>query len=306
MKFAFFGSPRFAELVLEKLIGGGYVPSLVVCNPDRPVGRKQVLTAPPIKTRIMNYELEIREKIKIWQPEKLEIGEVDFAIVAAYAKIIPKSVLEVPRLGTIGVHPSLLPRYRGASPIQTAILEGGEETGVTLYLMDERLDHGPILAQKRAIIGQNEDYPELEERLAGLGGELLLEVLPGFLEGEVKAQAQDEMAATFTKKFTTQDAFVNYSDLLDAEAGDLERALKIHRMIRAFVLEPGAWTLRPFDSAQSRPALTSTKVTASRQGRLQRVKFLESEVIEDKLKLKKIQVEGEKPRVIANNVNWGG
>ncbi len=297
MKFAFLGSPRFAEIVLEELIVGGFRPSVVICNPDRPVGRKKVVTPPPTKV------LALKNEINFWQPEKFDIlnfesqvGKIEFAIVAAYAKIIPRSVLDFSKLGTIGVHPSLLPKYRGASPIQAAILGSEKETGVSLYLMDEKLDHGPILAQKRAFMGQNEDYLGLEEQLAKLAGKLLVEVLPRFLKGEIRSQIQDESLATFTKKFETRDAFVDYNDLLDAEAGDLEKARKINRMVRAFVQEPGAWTLRPVRQAHGWP--TQDKQVPSK---VRRIKLLESEIVESGLKIKKIQVEGEKPKLVESS-----
>ena len=277
MNFVFFGSPRFAEIVLRKMVEGGCVPDLVICNPDRPAGRKKIITPPLTKVLAKEY------KIKTWQPEKLvydefeaQVDGIDFAVVAAYAKIIPQNIVDFPKLGTIGVHPSLLPKYRGASPIQTVILNGEKETGVSLYLMDEKLDHGPILAQRKTIICEHEDYFQLEKRLAELSGALLAETLPDFYSGKIKPMVQDEDRATSTKKFLTQDAFVDYKDLLEAENGNIEKAKKINRMIRAFVVEPGAWTIK--------------------DGK--RVKLLGSEVVASGLKLKKTQIEGEKPKLL--------
>src|SRR3989344_2126231 len=138
MQFAFFGTPRFAALILEALIKGGYVPSLVVCNPDQPIGRKKILTPPPIKN------VSHKNGISVWQPKKLEIGNwkleigkrkgIDFAIIAAYNKIIQKEILETLPGKFLGVHPSLLPHYRGPSPIQTAILNGEKKSGATLFI----------------------------------------------------------------------------------------------------------------------------------------------------------------------------
>jgi len=295
MRFVFFGTAEFSEIVLKKMIEGGCAPDLVICNPDRPVGRKKTITPPLTKVLAKGY------KIKTWQPEKLDYKEfadqvdgIDFAVVAAYAKIIPQDIVDFPKLGTIGVHPSLLPKYRGASPIQSVLLSGEKETGVTLYLMDEKLDHGAILAQRKTIIGDHEDYSRLENRLAELGGALLAETLQDFHDGKIKPLVQDEDRATSTKKFSTQDAFVDYKDLLEAENGNLEKARKINRMIRAFVLEPGAWTLQPT------PA--SAKVMGGRQGKSQRVKLLASEVIASGLKLMKTQAEGKKPRAVESRI----
>ncbi|MDP2598520.1 MAG: methionyl-tRNA formyltransferase, partial [Candidatus Liptonbacteria bacterium] len=155
-KYVFFGTPEFAAIVLDKLISAGFPPSAVVCNPDRPVGRKKIITPPATKSQIMVRGSRFMDEIKILQPEKLDSGfehqisniKPEFGIVAAYAKIIPKNIIELFPKGVIGVHPSLLPKYRGASPIQSAILDGEKEAGVTLYLLDEKMDHGPILEQR--------------------------------------------------------------------------------------------------------------------------------------------------------------
>ena len=173
--------------------------------------------------------------------EAAKLANVD--VVAAYAKILPQEVLEIPRLGTIGVHPSLLPKYRGASPIQSAILQGEEETGVALFLLDEKVDHGLVLADTKLQI-ENRNYEELEKVLAELGGELLVKTLPKFVKGEVNPLPQNEAEATFTRKFKTEDGFIEPDNLTAAEGGaDLEKAEEIERKIRAFYPEPGAWTI---------------------------------------------------------------
>ena len=279
MKFIFFGTPVFAEIVLKKLVNNGFSPEVVICNPDRPVGRKKVVTPPPVKQLVVANNWPI----KIWQPEKLDfsnyklnIGRTDFAVVAAYAKIIPKEILNMFRLGVIGVHPSLLPRYRGASPIQSMILSGEAETGVTLYLMDEKMDHGPVLAQNMYHVARNTTYLELMEVLAKMGGDLLVETIPKFLAGEIKPKSQDHERATFTKKITIEDALISEEELKSALAGDKEMAIRIDRMIRALNPEPGSYTVR--------------------EGK--RIKLLKSEIQGEKLILKEIQMEGKKPREV--------
>ncbi len=282
MKYVFFGTPEFASIILEKLIAAGFIPDAVVCNPDRPVGRKKVITAPPVKARIMNYDLRIRNKIQILQPEdpksiflNLKSLTPDFFIVAAYAKILSKDIVEIPSLGTIGVHPSLLPKYRGASPIQGAILAGEKETGITLYLLDEKMDHGPILAQQELEFTiSNLQFTKLLKELAMLGGDLLAETLPKFIGGEIVPKPQNESEATYTKKFSTEDAFVKEKELESALSGDNpEIADVIYRKILALTPEPGIWTLK--DN--------------------KRVKLLEAELQNGKLVLKIIQNEGQKP-----------
>ena len=279
MKYVFFGTPRFAEIILGRLIDGGLAPVAIVCNPDRPAGRKKIIAPPPAK-RIV---LERDPAIAVFQPEtldgkfaeKLSALAPDLFVVAAYAKIIPSSILRIPRCGTIGVHPSLLPAYRGASPIQSVILAGEPETGVTLYLMDEKVDHGPVLAQEKLPLDPlRTDYHALEEALGTFGGKMLLGALPRAVEGRLPAAAQDEARASYTKKFTTEDARIDEDDLKRAEAGDAARAAAITRKINAFSEEPGAWTVK--DGA--------------------RVKLLKAAVLDDgKLKLIIIQKEGERP-----------
>lgn len=278
MQYAFFGSPRFAEIILKKLIDAGMPPAVLVCNPDRPVGRKQIITPPPTKV------LALQRGIAVWQPENLkiedfkskteELGGVDFAVVAAYAKIIPKSILEILPAGFVGIHPSLIPKYRGTTPIQTAILEGAEETGVTLYILDENIDHGAIAASKTCAITGSDTYGTLEEKLAELGGELLIETLPKLAAGTVEPKAQNENEATYTKKFSSEDGFVEWSELEKAQREGSETAVVLDRKIRALAHEPGAWTMRP-------------------DGK--RMKLLEAVLSsEKKLILKRIQIEGKK------------
>ncbi len=278
-KFAFFGTPRFAEIVLEELIAHGLIPSVVICNPDRPVGRKKTITPPPTKILAGKHNIPVSqpEKLEIgnW---KLEIGEIDFAIVSAYGKIIPKEILNTPKLGTLGIHPSLLPKYRGASPIQTAILDGDEETGVSLFLVDEKVDHGKVIAEDTTMISTNETYLSLEEKLAKLGAELLIKTLPDHIGGKIIPKEQDEGEATLTKKFETKDGFISRDVLESALKG--EKAFWIHKKICALNPEPGAWTLNPTTSGEKR------------------MKLLESELRDNKLVLKKIQNEGKKPQVI--------
>lgn len=340
MNHIFFGTPEFAAIILEKLIKAGYIPSAVICNPDRPVGRKKIITPPATKIIAQKYNIPVLQPESL-KTKNLAFGEVldesqndsnspklaliksifnnnnksnsvsvdnfqshgptgnrtpetrvlisdsnhsrpmanllyqnwDFFVVAVYSQIIPKEILEIPRLGTIGVHPSLLPKYRGASPIQTAILNGEETTGTTLYLMDEKLDSGLILATNHLSIATNETYKSLHDKLAKLSADLLIETLPN-IEKEIKnAKPQNESQVTYTKKFLTENAFIKPEDLKEAQNDDGEIANKIERKIRALNPEPGVFTY------------INDK----------RTKLLEAKIIEGKLKLTKIQVEGKKP-----------
>ena len=275
MQYVFFGTPRFAETILKKLIDAGMPPSLVVTNPDRPVGRKQVITPPPVKM------LAEKNGIPVMQPEslvnfKFEIrnSKPDFAILASYGKIVPKEVIDLFPKGIVVVHPSLLPKYRGATPMQSVILNGDEETGATLILMDEKVDHGPILARQELEFPiSNFQFPKLHNALAELSASLLIETLPGFERGEVTPVPQDESEATYTKKFSSEDAFVDHGDLEKAEREGGETAVLIDRKIRALNPEPGVWTIE--------------------DGK--RIKLLEGEIRDGTLRLKKIQREGGTP-----------
>ena len=260
-----------------------------VCNPDRPVGRKKVITAPLTKTVAQKYG------IPVLQPEKLDESFTlhasrftsQFAIVAAYAKIIPKDVIELFPKGVIGVHPSLLPKYRGASPIQSAILGGEKETGVTLYMLDEKMDHGKTVSSVKCQVSSNDAYETLLQKLAELSGQLLVKTLPKFVEGKMVPQAQDEARATFTKKFATQDGFVDEKDLNDALAGDAQKANEVDRKIRALNPEPGVWT---YANSHSEWAHTNKIHNGTR------VKFLDAKIEDGRLVLVRILEVGGRPR----------
>ena len=282
MKFIFFGTPEFAAIILEKLIQAELMPEAVICNPDKPTGRKQIITPPLVKVLAQKYGLTV------YQPkDKTELLEIvknlqpDLAVTAAFGMIFPKEILEIPKYGFINVHPSLLPKYRGPTPIQTAILNGDKETGVSLFLIDEEMDHGPILAKRELEFPiSNFQFPILSQKLAELGADLLIETLPKYINGEIKPQAQDESQATYTKKFSTQDAYIEPKDLEIAQEKGGDKAIEIERKIRALNPEPGTFTL------------------SLSKGGLKRTKLLEAKIIDEKLKITKIQVEGKKPQNI--------
>jgi methionyl-tRNA formyltransferase len=274
--FAFFGTPAFAAAILERLIGAGLAPDVVVCNPDRPVGRKHVITPPPVKQSVLEQGGDVRDEVLLLQPEHpLEIraelakAACDFSIVAAYARMLPREIIALPRLGTVGVHPSLLPRHRGATPMQTAILEGDQEVGATLFLLDEKVDHGPVLAQGK-LEGYEPgtmNYEALSEALANLSAELLIDIVPRFVRGEITPRPQDESRATFTRKFAATDGLVD----LEKDLPDL-----ILRKVLALNPEPGVYAMK--------------------DGK--RMKILDAEVRGGQLVLRQIQYEGKKPQTL--------
>lgn len=207
---AFFGTPDIAVLVLDELLKSDMVPDLVVSNPDAPVGRPRALTPPPVARWAREHDVEL------FQPESLrDSGSLspltkntwDLFVVVAYGKILPAWLLKLPKHGVLNMHPSLLPLLRGASPVRSAILEDRRQTGVTIMLMDEKVDHGPILAQEVVTIHEDEwpiDGRELEERLAKIGGRLLAETIPEWLKGNIDPQEQNQADATECVKLTKE------------------------------------------------------------------------------------------------------
>jgi methionyl-tRNA formyltransferase len=215
LQFAFFGTPSFAVTVLNELERAGFKPAIVVTRPDAPQGRGNVLTPPPVKVWAEKHN------ISVLQPEKIDadtiygigVSEWDVFIVAAYGKILPQKLLDIPTHGTLNVHPSLLPHLRGPSPIRSAILNDEREVGVTIMLLDEEMDHGPIIEQE---VTEISDWPprasELEVTLAHAGGELLARTILPWVNGEIAPQEQDHGTATFCKIIEKEDGLLDLND----------------------------------------------------------------------------------------------
>lgn len=214
---AFFGTPDFAVHVLEALAAGGIEPDVIVTAPDRPAGRGLAVTAPPVKAWALEHTIPMLQPESLTKQsdalDMLHNTEWDLFLVAAYGKILPKDIIAIPRRGVLNVHPSLLPRFRGASPIESQILADERETGVTIMQIDEEMDHGPIVAQA-SIAPEEWPLPAgmLEELLAREGGTLLAEAIPPWLGSEFEATAQDHDKATFTTKIKKEDGEIDLSD----------------------------------------------------------------------------------------------
>ena len=233
LNIIFMGTPEFGAIILEELIKAGYKPILVVTASDKPVGRKQILTPPPVKVLAEKYGIEICQPEKIESCKlKIENCKPDLIIVAAYGQILPKEILEIPKNGSLNVHPSLLPKYRGPTPIQTAILNGDKKTGVTIILMDEKIDHGPIINQRALEIEKNETATTLQNKLAEFGASLLLETIQKWQKGMLKTYPQDETKATYTKILTREDGRVNWKKTAQA----------LEKEVRAYTLWPESFT----------------------------------------------------------------
>ena len=231
----FMGTPDFAVPTLQRLIDEHNVIG-VVTQPDRPAGRKNKLKQPPIK------ELALQHDIPVYQPEKLRkkdaieqlkaLGTPDVYIVAAFGQILPQTVLDIPKHGSINVHASLLPRWRGAAPIQAAIREGDSETGVTIMLMDAGLDTGPMLSKRAIPIEPYETGQSLHDKLANVGADLLSETLPDYLAGKITPEPQNDDLATLFPQIEKQDGEINWEN----------SANSIERLMRAFTPWPGTYT----------------------------------------------------------------
>ena len=237
-KIIFWGTPEFALPSLKALIKNGYNIVAVVTNPDEPVGRKQIITPPPVKTLAQKHKVAILQPVSLKDTNFIkDMPETDLFVVAAYGKIIPKEILDIPKLGALNIHPSLLPRWRGPSPIQYTILQGDAEVGVTIIKMDELMDHGPAIATSNFQLpaSSKQTYKELHDKLAQLGAELLLATLPKYLRGEIIPVPQNDSRATYSKILKKDDGRITWS----------RPAVDIKRMIRAFNPWPSTWTLWP-------------------------------------------------------------
>lgn len=207
MKICFWGTPRFAVYVLEELDATGLRPTLLVCAPDKPKGRKLTLTPPDTKAWALAHDVDVLQPANIDAAFMAELRntEWDLFLVAAYGKILPRSVIDIPSHGTLNVHPSLLPLHRGASPLQSMILAGEKEVGVTIMKLDEEMDHGPIVSQARVELEDMLPASALRELLGREGGRLLAETLPEYMSGTLTPREQEHEKATYTRKFKKED-----------------------------------------------------------------------------------------------------
>ncbi len=234
MRIVFAGTPQFAVPSLKALLISGHEVVAVYTQPDRPAGRGRKLQASPVKQLALAHRIPVHQPATLRKPEAIEAFarlKPDLLVVAAYGLILPAEVLETPTLGAINVHASLLPRWRGAAPIQRAVLAGDSQTGITIMQMVERLDAGPVLLKKATPIGPRETAGELHDRLAQLGAEALMEVLPAIIAGSVTPEPQDESQASYAPKITKEEAHLDWR----------RSALELERAVRAFNPWPVAY-----------------------------------------------------------------
>ncbi len=235
LKIVYMGTPEFAVPPLKALVNSGYDISLVVTQPDKAKGRGKKLQPTPVKEEALSQGLNVSQPEKIRSNdeflEKLRDITPDIIIVAAYGKILPKELLDIPSSGCINIHASLLPRFRGAAPIQRAILEGDEKTGITLMYMEEGLDTGDMIAKSETNIG-NKTADELHDELADMGAELLIEYLPRIISGDIFPEKQSDELSCYAPMISKNDGCIDFS----------KDAAYVERQIRAMDSWPTAFT----------------------------------------------------------------
>lgn len=257
MNLVFMGTPQFAVPILERLIADGHRILAVYTQPDKPVGRGYKLTPPPVKVLAQEHGIEVRQPVKLRDgtvAEELRALAPDLAIVVAYGRILPPDVLAAPRYGCVNLHASLLPRYRGAAPIQWSVVNGDEVTGVTSMMMAEGMDTGDIILQREIPIGPDETSNELSERLSALGAQCIADTIALFEKGSVTCVPQDESRATLAPILKKEMGRIDFS----------RSAQEIHNQVRGLTGWPTAYTTfrgkmlkvrrtRPVPMMQGRP-----------------------------------------------------
>ncbi len=235
MKVIFMGTPDFASGALEAIIEAGHEVAAVVTQPDKPKGRGKEMQMPPVKACALKYGIPVLQPAKVREPEevaKLASFGADIFVVAAFGQLLPEEILKLPKFGCVNIHASLLPKYRGAAPIQWAILNGETETGITIMQMDKGLDTGDILMKRVVPIGERETGESLYDKLSRAGAELIAEALPKIEKGELKAQKQNEEEATYVGMLKKSMGLIHWE----------KDAASIDRLVRGLNSWPSAYT----------------------------------------------------------------
>lgn len=300
LKVVFMGTSDLSEAILESLIDNEYNLVGVFTKPDTKVGRKQEIIEPLVKKMAKEKNIPVFQPVKFKDEgtEALKNLSPDLVVVAAYGKIIPKIALEIPKFGFINVHVSILPKYRGASPIQNALLAGEKETGVTIMLMDEGVDTGDILAQEITPIESDDTTESLMTKMASVGANLLIKTLPLWIEGKIEPKKQTHQDATHCQMINREDGKISWSD----------SAENIHNKYRAFTPWPGVFTFWKNGSKIVRLKLNSiSKTDSNKDYQIGEVFQIGNEVAiqtnEGAIILREIQKEGKKSSDLKSFIN---
>lgn len=235
MRIVFMGTPDFAVPTLTALVEAGHEVAAVITQPDKPKGRGKSVLMTPVKEKALEYGIPVYQPVKVREPEFVEVlrgFEADAMVVVAFGQILPKEILDMPKYGCVNVHASLLPKYRGAAPIQWAVIDGEQKSGVTTMLMDVGLDTGDMLEQREILLDEKETGGSLFDKLSALGGEMILSTLKGLEEGTIKRTPQGE-------------SLTSYAKMLKKDMGDIDwtmDAVSIERLVRGLNPWPSAYT----------------------------------------------------------------
>lgn len=235
MKIVFMGTPDFAVSTLESLVKGGHEVIAAVTQPDKPKGRGKAVQLTPVKEKAMEYDIPVYQPVKARDPEFVELLKgmnPDVIVVVAFGQLLPKAILDIPKYGCVNVHASLLPKYRGAAPIQWAVIDGEEVSGVTTMLMDEGLDTGDMLEKAEIVLDAKETGGSLFDKLSALGGELILSTLEKMENGTITRTPQGESTTSYAKMLKKTMGEIDWS----------MEAVKIERLIRGLNPWPSAYT----------------------------------------------------------------
>lgn len=299
MCIVFMGTPAFSVPVLAQLCADSFEVVSVYTQPDRPSGRGRRLIPSPVKEEALKLKLDLQQPEDFKKQETVKYLadlEPDIIVVASYGQILPENVLEIPRFGCLNIHPSLLPKYRGSSPVSASILNGDEETGVTIMLMDTGLDTGPILTQIKIAIEPQDTTGSLSARLSQLGASLIVKTIPRWTDNKLQAQPQDNDHASYTRTISKQDGKIDWG----------LPAIEIWRRVRAFQPWPGCYTFWHGKLLKIMDAIpVQTHLSKQQQGLVVTLdkKFGAATGVvtgEGILALEKVQLEGKRPVLISD------
>lgn len=289
MRVIFMGTPDFSVSTLEEIIKAGHEVIGVVTQPDKPKGRGKAVLYTPVKEKAMEHNIPVYQPVKVKDPEFVEVLrdlKPDVIVVVAFGQILPKSILEMTKYGCINVHASLLPKYRGAAPIQWTIIDGEKETGITTMYMDVGIDTGDMLLQAKTPITEDETYGSLHDKLAEIGGKLLVETLEGLEKGNIQRKQQDDSQSNYVKMIFKDQGKIEFE----------KSAVEIERLIRGLNPWPSAYTTLDGKTLKIWKASVVSGVNQGRPGEIVEVKkdTIVVQTGQGALAIKELQLEGKK------------